>query len=333
MCLKLLQTSVNDYSHFGSHLPSAAECAAHNLTPLVEFVWPLAQKFVIKYLGRVALVCTADGVLWIADTGCGYHLVPEGDVVRGRSVVVPNPGATRLHTANGEIDASECVKFSLTEIGLSKQHATILPETPRVLSVGALCMDMQAAFFWPAGGTPYFTLLDGRVVHCEVHGRVPYIRTGSFASPAGPLATAALPMVAASSNVVPPYARQALPLTAPPPNGSSEEAPSAQRLLQQTQVQQSSLAPLRGAARALPPALAAEDDDDLPALPPVPRPNAALRAEQAEVEDGRDYEAHPLVDDPPPLLGRRLPPPKGRRLDLPALKPGLALEPATLSWK
>ena len=99
-------------------------------------------------------MCSEDGILWIADTGCGYHLVPEGDVKRGRAAVVPNPGAQRLHTANGEIDASECVKFTLAEVGLSKRLATILPETPRVLSVGALCVDEMATFTWPAGGTP-----------------------------------------------------------------------------------------------------------------------------------------------------------------------------------
>ena len=126
-CLTLLQTSPCDFSHFGTHLPSAAECAAHNLPLVSGFVWPVAEKVVIKYKGRVLAVCSEDGILWIADTGCGYHLVPEGDVKRGRAVVVPNPGAQRLHTANGEIDASECVKFTLSEVGLSKRLATNLP--------------------------------------------------------------------------------------------------------------------------------------------------------------------------------------------------------------
>ena len=103
--LRLLQTSPCDFSHFGSHLPSEAECFAHKLPQILEFVWPTA--LVIKYTGRVLAVCSEDGILWIADTGCGYHLVPEGDVKRGRAVVVPNPGAQRLHTANGEIDGSE----------------------------------------------------------------------------------------------------------------------------------------------------------------------------------------------------------------------------------
>ncbi len=79
------------------------------------------------------------------------------NVTRGKSAVVPDPGAARLHTANGEVSADECVKFSLREIKISEQSETILPETPRVLSVGALCMDEQATFHWPGGGTTFFT--------------------------------------------------------------------------------------------------------------------------------------------------------------------------------
>ncbi len=52
---------------------------------------------------------------------------------------------------------------------------------------------------------------------------------------------------------------------------------------------------------ALPPALGGEDD--VPEFAPGPRLTAAQRAEYAEIEDGRDYDAHPLVDDPPPAVG------------------------------
>ena len=55
--------------------------------------------------GDPVAVCYHDGsILWIADTGCGYRLVPEGDITRGKSDIVPNTGAVRLHTANGEVD-------------------------------------------------------------------------------------------------------------------------------------------------------------------------------------------------------------------------------------
>ena len=46
-----------------------------------------------------------------------------------------------MMTANGEVEAPERVKFSLPELSLVGQHATILPSTPRVLTVGGLCVD------------------------------------------------------------------------------------------------------------------------------------------------------------------------------------------------
>ncbi len=132
----------------------------------MEFVWPLAVKSVLRgHSGAPAALCFNDGShCWIADTGCGYRLVPESDINRGVSDIVPNPGAVRLSTANGEVDAGECVRFSLPEIQLRKQLGTILAQTPRVLSVGALCTDEQASFHRPACGTPSFTLHDGCVV-------------------------------------------------------------------------------------------------------------------------------------------------------------------------
>ncbi len=150
-CFERLASSFALYSHHGMCLPTALECSTHRIPLVLAFDWPSAISHVILNKGRVAAVCSQNGILWIADTGCGYHLVPECDIVRGRSSIVDNPGAQKLHTANGEVTAPECVQFSLTEINLSKQLGTILPETPRVLSVGALCMDELATFHWPAG--------------------------------------------------------------------------------------------------------------------------------------------------------------------------------------
>ena len=74
-CIDRLSSSFDLYSHFGTHLPTDTECAALNLPPVVEFEWPSAVKFVIEHLGRVLAVCSQDGTLWIADTGCGSHFV------------------------------------------------------------------------------------------------------------------------------------------------------------------------------------------------------------------------------------------------------------------
>ncbi len=107
-------------------LPTDIACSAHRIPSVTEFVWPLAAKSVLRgHGGAPAAVCYNDGsICWIADTDRGYHLVPESDINRGVSDIVPNPGAVRLSTANGEVDAAEYVKFSLPEIQLRKQMGT-----------------------------------------------------------------------------------------------------------------------------------------------------------------------------------------------------------------
>ncbi len=76
-CFDYLSSSFASFAHFGTHLPTEPECLALKL-PLVErFKWPSAIRAVITHLGKVVAVCTQSGVLWIADTGCGYNLVPE----------------------------------------------------------------------------------------------------------------------------------------------------------------------------------------------------------------------------------------------------------------
>ena len=107
--------------------------------------------------------CEGNQVLWIADTGCGSNLVPESDVVRGVSQVVEYKGGRRMLTANGEVDAPESVRFTLPELDLKGQLATILPMTPRVLTVGGLCVDQRCDFIWRGsrGELPFFVLADG----------------------------------------------------------------------------------------------------------------------------------------------------------------------------
>mgnify|MGYP000550441447 CR=1 FL=1 len=134
--LQRIKCSGLRFMHVGL-IPSASECSKLGLPAVIEYQWPLAIRQVFHNGRHYAVICTPDGALWVADTGCGYHLVPEADVSRGSSVIVDNPGARKLHTANGEVRADECVRFSLAELGLTKTLATILPQTPRVLSIGA----------------------------------------------------------------------------------------------------------------------------------------------------------------------------------------------------
>ena len=62
-CFDRLAATFDEYSHFGSSLPTLAECSAHNLSPVVEFMWPPADRSVIRYVGsQVAAVCSQDGI-------------------------------------------------------------------------------------------------------------------------------------------------------------------------------------------------------------------------------------------------------------------------------
>ena len=118
--LQRMKTSALRYMQVGMFLPTDAELAEHGLSTVTAFDWPVPERHLIRSGKHPAVICMPDGSLWVMDTGCGYHLVPEADVMRGKSVVVPNPGARRLHTANGEVRAEECVKFTLQELGLSR---------------------------------------------------------------------------------------------------------------------------------------------------------------------------------------------------------------------
>ncbi len=138
-------------------------------------------------------------------------------------------------------------------------------------------MDENATFHWPGGGTPFFTLFDGTIVHCEVHGRVPYLRSGTFgAAPPGSFSSAkALPIIASPAKV------PALVLEASPLIDLSSCVLCSDRSLKSN----------------APPACAGEDEDELhSAFPPLPRQTAAQRAETAYIEEaGRIMSRCPTV--------------------------------------
>jgi hypothetical protein len=70
------------FMHVGCYLPTASECTEHSLPAIVAFVWPLPVRQLIRQGSTPAVICTSDGCLWVADTGCGYNLVSEADVTR-----------------------------------------------------------------------------------------------------------------------------------------------------------------------------------------------------------------------------------------------------------
>ena len=151
-------------------------------------------------------------------------------------------------------------------------------------------MDEQATFHWPGGGTPLCTLCDGTCVHCECHGRVPYLRSGTFGwvTPGSSSSAKALPTCASPAKV---------------PTLGVEAAPRApEPMLLRSDPSSESYAP---------PACAGDDEDELNSeLPSLPRQSAAVRAQMADIEEsGPDYVPPPgILDggideevDPPPL--------------------------------
>ena len=132
-----------------------------------------------------AAVCKeAASCEWIADIGCGLHLVSLADVSQKNLVTVRPEEAKTLYTANGPIVANQRVSFDLPELGLRGLQATVLPETPKVLTIGGLTMDAGCHFIWRANRNPVIILPTGQKIECEVHGRIPYVRTGMPALPA-----------------------------------------------------------------------------------------------------------------------------------------------------
>ena len=76
-----------EFSHVGKFLPSAKE---RKLLEKDSVAMPnvcATTRVEISPLGSPPplAVCEGNQVLWIADAGCGFNLVPESDVVRGVS--------------------------------------------------------------------------------------------------------------------------------------------------------------------------------------------------------------------------------------------------------
>ena len=58
------------FMHVGL-IPSAVECSGFGLPAVIAYQWPLPVRQVFHNGRHYAVICTPDGTLWVADTGCG----------------------------------------------------------------------------------------------------------------------------------------------------------------------------------------------------------------------------------------------------------------------
>ena len=115
-------------------------------------------------------------LVWLADTGASYDVVPEGyaEIYGWKKVPLAEP--IRINTANGPASAKGAV---LTKIpGMDEEvHAVELGDTPPLLSVGRRCLNEGYSFIWIAGRPPYFVTKEGMILPRKTSGGVPYIDT------------------------------------------------------------------------------------------------------------------------------------------------------------
>jgi hypothetical protein len=104
-------------------------------------------------------------LVWLADTGASYDVVPEGyaEIYGWKKVPLPEP--MRINTANGPVVAKRAV---LTRIpGMPEEvHALEIRDTPPLLSVGRRCLNEGYSFVWIAGRNPYFVTKEGMILPC-----------------------------------------------------------------------------------------------------------------------------------------------------------------------
>ena len=118
---------------------------------------------------------------WMPDIGSGNHLVPERDIDRAVNTIRDTREGRDLLTANGTVSADERVKINIRAAGIQGDEAILLPETPRAITVGGMCLDKGCDFVWKGSDpklkyTPWLEYPDGSRVYCEVHGKDPYIK-------------------------------------------------------------------------------------------------------------------------------------------------------------
>ena len=112
---------------------------------------------------------------WMLDSGCGCDLVSTGSIAKIRKFAKKSKSEKVFATANGLTIADEEISMNIPELDQTVT-ATILEDTPDVLSLGYRCAALGYEFYWPAWSkNPTLTHPDGWQIACHIHGYIPYI--------------------------------------------------------------------------------------------------------------------------------------------------------------
>ena len=129
----------------------------------------------LEELRAVEYRATAN-LVWLADIGASYDVVPKGlaEVYGWKKVPLPEP--IRMGTANGPVETQGAVLTWI--LGMSEEvHALEFGGTPPLLSVGRRCLSEGYSFVWIAGRNPYFVTKEGMILPCKTSCGVLYIDT------------------------------------------------------------------------------------------------------------------------------------------------------------
>ena len=159
---------------------SAAACnpVPREIIRLSDPARPVLNGKVYELPWYVAAPAEGTIKIWLIDTGCGHDLIGKTEVASSGGVCRPAKESLTSNTANGKTFALEQASYQSAEFN-EEIDAYVLDSTPAVISVGKRCMSMGYSFHWPSGKHPFFVCPDGMIVEFDVHGDIPYLRSGS----------------------------------------------------------------------------------------------------------------------------------------------------------
>ena len=109
-----------------------------------------------------------DKTRFIVDAGSGHHVVKRAMVNKADAMkhVRELDYSLTLKTAGGSVTPDGVVEVEAPALDEGAVDALVLPNTPHVISVGALCQGRGHAFYWPAWSHhPYLVIPKGKIIY------------------------------------------------------------------------------------------------------------------------------------------------------------------------